>query len=102
MLNSEKYLVLFRQKRKAIVRIIIIIVILFFMIFSDYGFLTTGTILFKINELEDKIEQEQSVHDSLLLRRRILLNDSLEIERIAREHFGLIKPGEEVYIIIKK
>ena len=102
MFNSEKYSVFFREKRKTILRIIIGAVVLFFMLFSDYGFLTTAGLLFKINGLENKIEKESHKQDSLLLWRNTLINDSLEIERIAREHYGLIKPGEKVYFIIKK
>ena len=91
-----------KRKKKLIIRVIIIALILFFMIFSDYGFLTSVKLWWNIVDLKDKIATEQKLNDSLESRINVLLTDSLEMERIAREHYGMIKSGEKVYIILKK
>ncbi len=90
------------DKKKYIFRAIIIALILFVMFFSDYGFITTVKLIFRIDGIREQIEKAKIENDSLKKRRYILINDSTEIERIAREHYGLIKPGERVYIIIDK
>lgn len=90
------------KRKKLIIRVIIIALILFFMIFSDYGFLTSVKLWWNIGDLKDKITSEQKLNDSLNQRINVLLTDSTEMERIAREHYGMIKPGEKVYIILKK
>ncbi len=90
------------KRKKLIIRVIIITLILFFMIFSDYGFLTSVKLWWNIGDLRDKITSEQNLNDSLNKRINVLLKDSTEMERIAREHYGMIKPGEKVYIILQK
>ncbi len=100
MINAGKYIDFFRKKKKTIIKVIVISIILFFMFFSDYGFVTTSRLIFRISELQENISKEEKNSDSLSQRRNILLNDSNEIERLAREHFGMIKPKENVFIII--
>ena len=52
--------------------------------------------------IDRDIERQHLVSDSLLRHIRILETDTLEIERLARQNFGMIKPGEEVYFTDKK
>ena len=92
----------FRKNRKLIIRAIIIALILFFMIFSDYGFLTTFKLWWNIGDLKEKITEKQKLNDSLKARIKVLTRDSTELERLARENYGMIKPGERVYIILEK
>jgi cell division protein FtsB len=91
-----------RNKKKLVIRAIIIALVLFVMFFSDYGFITTAKLIFKINGIKEDISSAEKQNDSLKKRKYILVHDSTEIERIAREHFGLIKPGEQVFIILNK
>ena len=102
MLNTGKYLNFFRVKRKLIIRITLVSFILFFMLFSEYGFITSASLLWRIDNLKQEISKQKLINDSLNLRKKVLLTDSTEIERIAREHYGLIRKGEIVYIILKK
>lgn len=92
----------FRKNRKLIIRAIIIALILFFMIFSDYGFLTTLRLWWNIGDLKEKITEQQKLNDSLKVRVKVLTSDSTELERLARENYGMIKHGERVYIILEK
>ncbi|MFW6276782.1 MAG: FtsB family cell division protein [Bacteroidota bacterium] len=39
------------------------------------------------------------MHDSLKQRIKMLQKDTSEIERVAREKYGMVKPGEKVYIL---
>ena len=92
----------FRRNRKLIIRAIIIALILFFIIFSEYGLLTTVKLWWNIGDLKEKIAKEQLLHDSLNARISVLLKDSTELERLARENYGMIKRGEQVFIIPEK
>jgi cell division protein FtsB len=52
--------------------------------------------------LQAEIYREIHIRDSLKNRIRLLKFDTLEIERIARIKYGLIKEGEVTYVFGKK
>jgi len=73
-----------------------------FIVFSDHGVLKRIKLESQKKELSQKIELEYKYKDSLNKVIKKLQNDTLEIERIAREKYGMVKPGEEVFIIKQK
>jgi len=73
-----------------------------FILFSRYGVMTHIALRSESAELEHKVMTLRKHNDSLRTVISTLLQDTAEIERIAREHYGLIKPGETVYILEKK
>ncbi len=73
------------------------VVVFFFFMFSDHGIYTRFSLESKKTELYESISQEQKNADSLQKIIKKLRTDTLEIERIAREKYGMIKPGEEVF-----
>jgi cell division protein FtsB len=50
-------------------------------------------------DLERQIEIETARRDSLKAEIRKMKHDEYEIEKIAREKYGMIKPGEKVYYL---
>ncbi|HRI30124.1 MAG TPA: septum formation initiator family protein [Candidatus Kapabacteria bacterium] len=77
-------------------------VVMIFVLFSRYGVMTHITLRSESAELEQKVIVLRKHNDSLRSVINTLLRDTAEIERIAREHYGFIKPGETVYILEKK
>ena len=51
------------------------------------------------DDLNNKIITEKKINDSLKNEKRIIENNLYEIEKIARESYGMLKPGEKIYII---
>lgn len=70
-----------------------------FVLFSEYGLWTRFRLEFKKSSLEDEVRENQREQDSLQKMIQVLKTDTLEIERIAREDYGMVKPGEKVYIV---
>lgn len=80
--------------------IIACLVILGWIIFSRYGILTRYH-LEQINaQLDRQIQEQHRLNDSLWQYRRTLEHDTMLIEKLAREHYGMIRPGETVLIIV--
>lgn len=73
-----------------------------FIFFSDHGILKRFTLENQKSELYSRIKQEEHNKDSLNRLIKNLYRDTIEIERIAREKYGMLKPGEEVFFINKK
>ena len=73
-----------------------------FVIFADYGFLKRIKLEQKVNELEKQIQVQKHIRDSIQDNIIRLSYDTTEIERIAREKYGMIKPNEKIYYIKQK
>ncbi|MFM8770872.1 MAG: septum formation initiator family protein [Candidatus Kapaibacterium sp.] len=74
-------------------------VVLVFIFFSNYGVITRLSLLSETAELEQHFVLLQNTADSLRRQKHILETDSTEIERLARERYGYVRPNEEVFII---
>ncbi len=70
-----------------------------FGLFSGYGALTRYQLEAECTDIREQIAHQQHITDSLRRYANKILFDTLEIERIARERYGMIKPGETIYII---
>ena len=65
--------------------------------------------VFELRSLSQRVDDEQARLDSLRIevdsleaRADSLANDSATIERIARERYGMIKPGERLYRFVEE
>lgn len=89
-----------KKKNLSIIFIaVMLIVLLFLLFFSSNGLLDTYRLsndYEKISALVDKLKAE---NDSLKNEIKLLKSDKNKIEQVARERYGLIKPGEEIYLI---
>ena len=66
------------------------------------GVFPARTLVAKRNERSEtsaRVEQ-QSSHILDLQARANLLNTDAEIERLARQHYDLVRPGEEIFTIV--
>lgn len=86
------------RSRKYTFWLVLILVLLFF-IFSDHGIYKRIQLEMTKRDLQMKIDLEMKRKDTLNEQIKKLLRDTIEIEKIAREKYGMIKPGEEVIII---
>jgi cell division protein FtsB len=55
----------------------------------------------QVTDLEKELIQHQQITNSMNIAIKKLKLDTLEIERIAREKYGMTKPNEDVYYIKK-
>lgn len=69
------------------------------MVFSDFGLLKRIELESEKNALLENKSKEIMIRDSLKSAKMKLESDFTEIERIAREYYGYVIPGETVYII---
>jgi len=74
-------------------------VVIVFVILSPYGILTRVRLESEHAALLQEVVEAKHDADSTRAVVKRLQNDTLEIERLARERYGYIRPGEEVYII---
>ncbi len=79
--------------------ILLAILFLYSFIFSDYGLMERFSLEIKLKETKKEVKENKKTSDSLKKIIFKLKTDSLEIERIAREQYGMIKDGEEIFYI---
>ena len=88
---------------KNISKILVVLgtLLLIYVIFADYGFLKRIELEQQVKELESQIQIQKQLEDSIKNNILKLTLDTNEMERIAREKYGMIKTNEEVYHIKK-
>jgi cell division protein FtsB len=77
----------------------VIMAALAYFTFSNIGLLKRFKLEKRKIQLQEFIVREMKIQDSLKQAINLLKYDSTEIERIAREKYGMAKAGEKVYII---
>lgn len=87
--------------RHLVVGLVIFSILFFFILFSNYGLVKRFELEIEANNLKNEIKNLDNTHDSLLNRIIDAETDTFEIEKVAREKYGLIKPGEKIYFIEK-
>lgn len=89
------------KRRFTIIGVSIILLLAAFAIFSNYGLLTRFNLEFERIKITKRIEEKLRLQDSLKNEISLRLNDTLTIERLAREKYGMLKRGEQIYYIPK-
>ncbi len=90
------------QKRRLMIAAIIGIPILSYALFSSRGLFARISLEWERKNLAGRIESARTEQDSLKSQIRRLEQDTLLIEKIAREKYGLLKPGEKIFILDPK
>jgi len=72
------------------------------IIFSDYGIIKRISLEMKTTELQKEISLQKQTTDSMQNVIDKLNNDTVEIEKIAREKYGMSKKNEDIYYIKPK
>lgn len=88
-------------KRHFVVGGVLICIILVFYLFTDYGIISKYNYISKRNELKDKSQRLITEIDSIKALTKQLKSDTLEMERLAREKYGMVKEGETVLFLKK-
>jgi len=89
------------ERAAKIIFLLIISTILVVFILGDVGLVNLWSAKKKIKTLEKRITVIKKENEELSRKIRALKNDPFEIEKIAREKFGYLKPGEKVYRLIR-
>ena len=98
MTNKKKYFELLTGKKSFWIGGLIIVAVFGFLLFSSYGlFKSIKLSSERYDRIDEKIELKK-LNDSLRKKIKQLKIDTLEIERVAREKYGMIEPGEKIYI----
>ncbi|MBI2794418.1 MAG: septum formation initiator family protein [Ignavibacteria bacterium] len=86
-------------RKRVIVIAILTAAILAFVMFSSHGILSRIAIAADASQLGSTLSNMKREEDSLRVEINKLLNDTLEIERLARERYGYVRLGEKVFVI---
>ncbi len=89
------------KRRFTIIGVSIILLLSFFAVFSDYWLLKRFNLVYEWMIVKRRIEEKLLIQDSLKNEISLRINDTLSIERIAREKYGMLKRGEQIYILPK-
>lgn len=86
-------------RKRVIVIGILTAAILAFLLFSSHGILSRVGIASDAAQLRSTLSEMKHEEDSLRADIIKLQYDTLEIERLARERYGYVRPGEKVFVI---
>ena len=68
-------------------------------VFSQNGFMASRRQRKELQALQQKIQRIKTENEQLDLENRALKSNPAAIERLAREQYGLAKPGEKIYSV---
>ena len=89
------------RKRIVIVAVLVGLLLAFLFVFAGpYGVINMMNINKEKKVLQNKISVLEKERSILTEEIRLLQTDNKEIEKIAREQYGMAKPGEKVYKIV--
>ncbi|MBL7958921.1 septum formation initiator family protein [bacterium] len=91
-----------KKKRKKVLFWSVITVIAMTIIFGNYGAYQMVVIKRQKMSLENEIVQLKKDQAQLIKNRERIKNDLTYIEKVAREKYSMVKPGEHVYQVIPK
>lgn len=90
-----------QRKRRLMIAAIIGIPVASYALFSSRGLFARMSLEWERKSLAGRIESVRKEQDSLKNHIHRLEQDTTLIEKIAREKYGMIKPGEKVFIVDK-
>lgn len=86
-------------RKRLIVIVVLTTIVVAFVLLSPYGVFTRVKLEGDVDALNVRITEARYSVDSLRGIVKRLETDTTEIERLARERYGYVRPGEDVYII---
>lgn len=87
------------SRRKTILLLLLLSIVAYLFFFSEYGLIKSFTVSSTLAETEQRLISAQKTNDSILLEIEKMETDIYTIEKVAREEYGMVKPGEEVFIL---
>src|SRR4030095_1809925 len=87
------------HRRKFFLYLVILLLILSYAVFGKKGILQRVELEMENRELKEKLKIEQE--KTLMLQKEVedLKTSDKKIEKVAREKYGMVKEGEEIYKI---
>ena len=79
--------------------LLICIALIVHNVFSQNGFLASRRQRKELQALQQKIQRIKTENEQLDHENRALKSNPAAIERLAREQYGLAKPGEKIYSV---
>ena len=89
-------------KKRTLILGIVILIFGSFVIFSSYGIIKSIKLVAQRYTSIEEIKALKRENDSLRDEIKQLKTDTLEIEKVAREQYGMVKKGEKVFLRKKK
>ncbi len=99
---NVQYLNPLRWKKSFLATILVAFVAVWFLFIDTYSLYTRFELNQRKTELEQRTEQLREDTAELEQKLEYLRNNPDLLERIAREEYGMRKPGETVYMIKEK
>lgn len=89
-------------KRKLILSAVVALPVLGIFMFGNRGLIKRISLENRYDNALEELYEQRNVGDSL--RREIvrLKTDSIAVEKLARERFGMARPGERVYKVVEE
>lgn len=91
-----------KKKRKKILFWSVVGVVTMTIVFGNYGAYQMAVIKRQKTGLEQEIAQLKKDQAQLIKNRERIKSDLTYIEKVAREKYSMVKPGEHVYQVIPK
>jgi cell division protein FtsB len=88
-----------QQRKRLLIGLLLGIPLGGYALFSSRGVFSRLSLEVEKRQLEETILTMRQQQDSLRTVLKRLESDTLLIEQLARERYGMIKPGEEVFLI---
>jgi cell division protein FtsB len=88
-----------KQKRRLMLGMLVGVPIAAYILFSSRGLFARLSLEWERRTVMERVKAVTLEQDSLRNAIRNLETDTLLIERLARERYGMVKPGEQVFII---
>jgi cell division protein DivIC len=82
--------------------LLIVVPVFCFITFGNKGIIQRFRLESQKQVIEEKIRQAQQEHQKFLEQSKALDNDPKAIEKVAREKYGMIREGENVYKVKKE
>lgn len=88
------------HRKKFFLYLVILLAILSFAVFGKKGILQRVELEMENRQLKEKLAQEQQ--KTIMLQKEIeeIKTSDKKVEKVAREKYGMIKDGEEIYKVV--
>ena len=90
-----------KNKRRTLILAVVAVVVLY-LLFDNKGVIARIRLELQQREMQQKVRDTELVNDSLRAQIKALQGDKKTIETIAREKYGMTRPGETQYRVQKE
>ena len=84
-------------RRKITLAVIAAVPVLVIITFGNRGILKRVELELRRDQLSEQVQQQRAVGDSLRSEIQHLKTDTAAVEKLARERYGMVRPGERIY-----